>query len=309
MCYRVSYCLAGFTGRIHEKDIGELFVRRNAMVLRKLFAHKYMAISFTVLLLLLLAAVPIVRASSDMNSKSRPNAKPYYVALGDSLAFGYQPNHNINQGYVDDFFHEAQPHGMTTLANFACPYETSTSMIHGGCPYSWYVKYGHSGSQLDGAVSYITAHSGQVGTVTLDIGATDVVPDFSANCTVNSAKFNAHLAALDTNLKQTIMPKLHAAMTVNGKMTGNLLVMNYYNPYQNICPKLQPFIQTLNQHLAKDIGNLGTMVDVFAAFGGTKTPNPAICANTWICSSSKDVHPTVQGYQVIANAFERAAGY
>lgn len=289
-------------------------MRRNAMVLRKLFAHKYMAISFAVLLLLLLAAVPIVRANADNGVQLRAsalsaNAKPYYVALGDSLAFGYQPNRIMNQGYVDDFFHEAQSHGMTTLANFACPSETTTTMIHGGCAYSWYVKYAHSGSQLDGAVNYITAHAGQVGTVTLDIGATDMVTDVSANCAVNTAKFNTDLAILDANLKQTIMPRLHAALTVKGKMTGNLLVMNYYNPYQNICPHMSSYIQTLNQHIAKDVGNLGTIVDVFTAFGGTKTPNTAICANTWICSSSKDVHPNAQGYQAIARAFERAAGY
>src|SRR6185437_5964024 len=48
---------------------------------------------------------------------------------------------------------------------------------------------------------------------------------------------------------------------------------------------------------------------VFNAFGGATTPNPNLCTLTWICSSYGDIHPTDQGYQLIAQTFAAAAGY
>src|SRR6476660_1193982 len=41
--------------------------------------------------------------------------KPYYLALGDSYAWGYQPDGNYSAGYADDFFAFLQPKGTTTL--------------------------------------------------------------------------------------------------------------------------------------------------------------------------------------------------
>ncbi|HLQ29648.1 MAG TPA: hypothetical protein VK140_10500, partial [Ktedonobacteraceae bacterium] len=117
------------------------------------------------------------------------------------------------------------------------------------------------------------------------------------------------LATLDYNLSRIILPKLHAALTVNGQLTGDLVVMNYYDPYQNICPNSVPFTQLVNQHLANDVNGYGTMVDVFSAFGGATTPNPNICKYTWMCSIFTDIHATDRGYSVIASTFEQGTGY
>lgn len=43
--------------------------------------------------------------------------KTYYLALGDSLAYGHQPDFVDNQGYAQDFFATLQAHGTTTLVN------------------------------------------------------------------------------------------------------------------------------------------------------------------------------------------------
>src|SRR2546430_1542605 len=79
----------------------------------------------------------------------------YYLALGDSLAQGVQPNTRgasvvTNQGYVDDLYglYRAEVAGLQ-LAKLGCPGETTTTMIHGG------VCYPAGTSQLDRAVAFL----------------------------------------------------------------------------------------------------------------------------------------------------------
>jgi hypothetical protein len=118
--------------------------------------------------------------------------------------------------------------------------------------------------------------------------------------------FTTDLATLDTNLSQVILPSLHAALMVNGHLTGKLVMMNYYDPFQNICPNLVKYTKILNQHLAKDVQGFGDIVDVFRAFGGSATPNPHICKLTWMCAPpplGPNIHATTRGYQVIGETF------
>jgi hypothetical protein len=152
-------------------------------------------------------------------------------------------------------------------------------------------------------------NAGQVSPVTLDIGANDLLPDFNAKTCSVSSSFNTDLQMVDNNLANTILPQLKAALTVKGQVTGDLVMMNYYDPYQNICPQDVPYIQTINQHLANDVNGFGTIVDVFSAFGGANTPNKHICSYTWMCSIFHDIHATTTGYKVIASTFEQGTGY
>src|SRR5205823_4327720 len=56
-----------------------------------------------------------------------------YLALGDSLAFGYQPSGVFDQGYVQQL-HAMHPE--LALTNLGCPGETSQTLVAGGkCPY------------------------------------------------------------------------------------------------------------------------------------------------------------------------------
>jgi hypothetical protein len=86
--------------------------------------------------------------------------------------------------------------------------------------------------------------------------------------------------------------------------------MNYYDPYQNICPKTVPLTLRLNAVLTSDTKAFGfSIVNVFGAFGGAATPNPNICTYTWMCTPppvGPNIHPTDQGYSVIANTFAAA---
>ncbi len=195
------------------------------------------------------------------------------------------------------------------MANLGCYGETSFTFINFGCPVPFLRKYSYLGPQLNAALDYLHQHSGQVSPVTLHIGANDLVFDFDRETCTVSPNFLTDLQALDTNLTQTILPQLHAALVVKGQVTGDLVMLNYYDPFQNICPNTVSSFQTLNQHLASDVSGFGTIVNIFAAFGGSKTPNEKICTYTWMCTFFNDYHPTNDGYSAIATAFEKSTGY
>jgi len=231
--------------------------------------------------------------------------KQHYLALGNSLAFGFQPNGDFTHGYVPDLFQILQNEGTKDVKDLGCPGETSTTFINGGiCSYSPF------SSQLKAAVAFLQANAGKVSPVTLDIGANDVLHDTDPRtCAVNVSGFNADLATLDSNLTGTILPALLGALTVKDRVTGSIVMMNYYDPLQNFCPNTVPFTQTLNQHLAADVSGFGIIVDVFGAFGGATVPNPNICTYTWICTPpplGPDIHATDLGYSVIADTFAAA---
>lgn len=235
--------------------------------------------------------------------------KTTYLALGDSLAFGFQPNLNWNAGYASDFFQDLQSHGVKNYVNLACVGETTVTILTGDCPFSLLRKYPYTGSQLTAALDYLSQHAGYVSPVTLDIGANDMVQDInSTNCTI-SPHWSADLARMDSNLATIILPQLVAALTLNGRLTGDLFLINYYDPFQNICPNSIPYIQELNQHLANDAAGLAMLIDIFTPFGGTNSPDPQTCDLTWMCGTAQDIHPQDRGYNMITTILEQNTGY
>mgnify|MGYP001273140162 CR=1 FL=1 len=281
------------------------------MARRKVFRGLGIGAPVALLFVLVLVFAPTVFAGSRFfhRRSALMGPKTYYLALGDSLGFGYQPNFNWADGYASDFYSNLQHHGVAHYDNLACPGETSATMINGGCPYPYLRKYPYVSSQLQAALDYLKKHAGQVSPVTLDIGVNDLLPDFNTkDCSIH-AHWESDLAKIDHNLISVILPQLVAAMTVNGQMTGALLLMNYYDPYQNLCPATVAAIQELNAHLAADASGYATLVDIFTPFGGATTPDPNICSDTWMCSAFKDIHAMNAGYSVMASAFEQTSGY
>ncbi|HZS90489.1 MAG TPA: GDSL-type esterase/lipase family protein [Chloroflexota bacterium] len=233
--------------------------------------------------------------------------RQYYLALGDSLAYGYQPNGDYSHGYADDFFQYLKPLGTTTLVNMACPNETTVTFMNGNCPHQDMVKtsYGSSTSQLAAALAFIRAHPGQVSPVTINVGAQDILSDFDLkNCT-NTPSLYQDLPNAIANFK-SIMQQLKAAL--NG--TGDLITLTYYNPYAQQCTDLAPLGQQLNQPITDTARQDGVLLaDVFGAFGGIAAPNPKVCNLTWICSNPSTIDATTSGHALIAQALEAAVHY
>ena len=104
---------------------------------------------------------------------ARGGAPTYYLALGDSLAAGFQPGKGETPGYVGMLWRSVRKEQISSLElrNVGCSGETSGSLItgnHSPCHYA-------AGSQLNAAVDFLEAHVGEVAFVTIDIGANDIV--------------------------------------------------------------------------------------------------------------------------------------
>jgi len=250
----------------------------------------------------------------------------YYVALGDSLAQGVQPNASgasvkTRGGYPDQVYaalHRSHP--TLDLIKLGCPGETTVSMINGGI-----CRYG-SGSQLKAADAFLRQHRGQVRLVTLDIGANDPEacsgqPSFSqlAACAVKGVPSAVtHLA--------TIVKQLKAAAGPGVRIVG----MNYYLPalaeWRNglsghaVAWTAEKLAATFNGLLGRVYKKAGIRVaNVFGAFQtsdfadhGTNLPRNVtlLCRWTWECAAAPrgpNQHANQAGYQVIARQFLKAA--
>jgi lysophospholipase L1-like esterase len=274
-------------------------------------------------LLVGLIVVPAARPAGAA-SASVVAPKYYYLALGDSLAFGYQPNFDWSHGYAKYFYSNLQGHGAKAYVNYGCAGETAATFINGGCPYQNVLMLHnyYTGPQLTAALNFIKAHPGKISPVTIDIGANDVKSYVNTStCAVGS--YTSALQTFDGNF-QTILTKLASAL--NGQ--GTILVMNYYDPYQNTCPNTVALTQLFNQHIAADASAAATaqntlipVADVFSAFetfdafGNPVTPDPYLCGTngyagyTWTCSSYNDIHARDAGYSAIAQVFANTYGY
>jgi lysophospholipase L1-like esterase len=282
------------------------------------------------------AAVTAVVASSGSVRSDGAHAKAaaptYYLALGDSLSQGVQPDAagvsvETRYGYPDQVYAALRgDHPALQLVKLGCPGETTSTMISGGrCRY-------RGGSQLAAAVAFLNAHHGRVFLVTIDIGANDpeACGGQPALGTIASCVGTGIPAAV-TRLT-TIMAKLMAASGPGVRMVG----MTYYLPaladWRDGLPGhavawlAEKVAATYNQWLDRVYTNSGARVaDVFGAFhtadfakqgtspgAGTVPRNVALlCQWTWACAApprGPNQHANQAGYQVIARTFLQAAG-
>jgi len=252
----------------------------------------------------------------------------YYLALGDSLSQGVQPDPAgasvpTGQGYADRLYaalRRGDP-GLR-LVKLGCNGETTGTMIGGGgsCRYP-------AGSQLAAAVGFLRAHRGQVSLITMDIGANDpdsciTRPDIVRMATCVTRSFPETTANLTK-----IMYRLRAAAGDQVRIIG----MNYYVPAlaewrdgplgQAVARMSERVVAGYNQMLTAVYEAFGARVaDVFGAFHsadftgrvtvpgvGTVPRNvAAICQWTWECAlppRGPNVHARPAGYGVIARAF------
>jgi len=146
-----------------------------------------------------------------------------YLALGDSVAFGFQPGRGETNGYVGRLWRRIrQEIPALRLRNVSCPGETSRSMItgeHSRCHYA-------AGSQLDAAVSFLEAHPGEVAFITIDIGANDLV----ARCLDWDTGLLDKACVVDQRPRlQTRLTRIVDALTAAGPGVP-IVGMTYYNP-------------------------------------------------------------------------------
>lgn len=268
--------------------------------------------SFGFVFLLLLAAPAFAQQSAQ---------RPYYLALGDSLAIGIQPSFSgdipTNQGYADDLYAllRLRRPGIK-LAKLGCSGETSDSMVNGGvCSYA-------EGNQLNAALGFIETHN--VAIITLDIGGNDVDRCVNAAFEIDPTCLTKGLSNVSTYLPLIVGELRQAAPKTP------IVAMNYYDPFLAAW-KLGPAGQALAQEsLQATMGFNGELEAIYQAAGvpvadvakafkiddATNIPVLNLPLNvfleltwTWIGAPAPfgpDIHPNAAGYATIALAFAGA---
>lgn len=275
-------------------------------------------------------AVATAAAFAACSAPANTGPATYYLALGDSLSKGVQPNAagvsvETSQGYPDFAYARLRRvHPTLRLVRLGCPGETTETMRRGGvCPYP-------AGSQLAAAVAFLRAHRGHVVMVTIDIGANDPETCGSQPSLAKLASCIAQTPEAAANLT-AILASLHAAAGPGVRIVG----MNYYLPalaqWRN-GPLGQAFARVSARLAAAYNGLLNQaytragvdVADVFGAFETTDFGHPVtvpgigslprnvarICEWTWACAPpprGPNQHANSAGYRVIADEVLKTA--
>ncbi len=279
--------------------------------------------------LLLVLLVPSAGATGSWHGPPRPVARHMappttYLALGDSLAFGYSqakfnslyPNEEPSQydtGYVDDFGKVLKLFDPSLqTVNDGCPGETTESFIEGPCPYvaeGFPLHHPYSGgpstSQLADALSYLGAHPGSVNPITIDIGANDALGLIEGTCKLEPACIAAGAPATFAHIGANlglILGELRAAAP-----HAQIIVLGLYNPFGETISGGNLLTGELNEVIASVAAGVGArFADPLPVFNPPgPRERPTICLLTNMCTPLVDIHPTDLGYAVLGGLILR----
>jgi lysophospholipase L1-like esterase len=248
-----------------------------------------------------------------------------YLALGDSVAFGYVPPQAVPApDYLDPSSFVGYPEDVARalhipVSNASCPGETTASFYipgaqSNGCENSpgssvgyrtdfpLHVQY--AGTQMLYALRYLVTHR-NTRLVTIDIGANDVFlcQETTADHCASPAELQAALKKIEVNLAI-----IYALIRDVARYHGPLVALAYYSlDYAD--PTQVAGTEALNSAIASVTEKFGGKVaDGFAAFEG---PSAAFggspCAAGLLIKlpdGTCNIHPSAAGHQLLAQAIE-----
>jgi lysophospholipase L1-like esterase len=261
---------------------------------------------------------PTITAHTAINEGSS------YLALGDSVTFGYEesqvvpaPNYQDASsfiGYPEQFGAELH----VRVVNAACPGETSASLIDAtaqsnGCensPGGGNVGYrtlfplhvSYSGSQLDFAVGYLRTHH-DVRLVSLMIGANDffVCQETTADHCTSATELAATVASVSKNVAMIL-----SAIRYRAHYGGQIAIVNYYSlDYSSAADNASSAL--LNQ--TQDNAAAPFHVEIADGFGelqaaalhsGGSTCNAGLLTQLVGASTPCGIHPSYAGQTLLA---------
>jgi lysophospholipase L1-like esterase len=254
----------------------------------------------------LLAVAASLALSGTTAAGGQKGPQSYYLALGDSIAYGYQPGKGgrpgaFDTGYVDPFaarLRKLAP--KLTVVNYGCPGESSVTFTRGGCPWLRDGQKLHDpfrGAQLKAALSFLRAHEGQVSPITLTLWGNDLAP-LSAKGKGAPKAIASFASRLDSILEQ-----LRSAAP-----TAEIIVTGAWNPEVDQFKKTESLYRSLDAAIARTAAasqaRVAKMYKVFNPPGNIRR----VCALSYICAKG-DPHPNDAGYRAMADAFFVASGY
>jgi lysophospholipase L1-like esterase len=287
-------------------------------------------------LLALTAAVPVVAviaAASAVKTSAGPvngsDKNGTYLALGDSVAFGYvPPNAAPAPNYFDPHSFVGYPEYLAQrlnerVSNAACPGETTASLLvagvqSNGCEnspgspvgyrtlYPLHVQY--QGTQMDYALHYLAVHH-HTRLVTIDIGANDAF--LCQETTPDHCSSAAELAGVASEIAGNLRTIFHDLRDVAGYQ-GPIVVLTYYSlSYSNAAAIAgAQFLDSVLTNVTT--ANGGIVADGFAAFQG-----PSLAFGGDPCAAGLliklpdgtcNIHPSPAGQRLLAAAIAQAIG-
>jgi lysophospholipase L1-like esterase len=248
-----------------------------------------------------------------------------YLALGDSVAFGYVPPQAVPApNYLDPSSFVGYPEDVARalhipVSNASCPGETTASFYipraqSNGCENSpgssvgyrtefpLHVQY--AGTQMLYALRYLATHR-NTRLVTIDIGANDVFlcQETTADACASPAELQAALKKIQVNLAIIYALIRHVA-----RYHGPLVALTYYSlDYAD--PTQVAGTEALNSAIASVTEKFGGKVaDGFAAFEGpSEASGGSPCAAGLLIKlpdGTCNIHPSPEGHQLLAQAIE-----
>ena len=254
------------------------------------------------------------------------SAKGTYLALGDSVAFGYVPPEAVPPpNYHDASSFIGYPEDVSRalhlrVANASCPGETTASLfirgvVSNGCENSPGSSTGYrtqfplhvfyKGTQLRFALRYLLRHP-HTRLVTINIGANDVF--LCQETTKDHCTSQKELQGVLKEIKQNLAT-IYSKIRHVAHYRGPLVALTYYSlSYSD--PSAVAGVELLNSVIAsvtKAFG--GKVADGFAAFEG-----PSMAAGGSPCKAGLliklpdgtcNIHPSPAGHLLLAKAIEK----
>ena len=278
--------------------------------------------------------VPAATGVASATTPASPGSNGTYLALGDSVAFGYVPPEAVpTPNYTDPTSFIAYPTDAAQelgleVTNAACPGETTASMVTAGAqsngcenapgsPTGYRTLYplhaAYQGTQLAYALSYL-ANNPQTRLVTINIGANDyfLCQETTADQCASSAEINGLIAQITQDLGSILGQIRNVA-----HYQGRLVLVTYYSlSYSD--PTQAALVKSLDSVLAGIATRYrGLVADGYAAFQG-----PSAAAGGSPCAAGLlvklpdgtcNIHPSPAGHLLLAGAITKAvstdAGY
>jgi hypothetical protein len=252
----------------------------------------------------------VVAATLAVLGGSRPISSPpaaYYLALGESIAYGIQPGKMaanlppsaFRTGYVDLFagrLRKLAP--KIRVVNYGCPGESARTFIAGGCPWLLDGRKLHDafrGTQLHAALAFLRAHPGRVSPITLTLWGNDV-NDLSQACGDKLAcvrRYLPHALAVFSSRFGSILRQVRAAapnaeIIVTGVYDGNVAGFAVTDPLY------RELDSTLAARAAASQAYFADTFPIFNPQGDPAREKARICALTFICSThgATGIRPT-----------------
>ena len=273
----------------------------------------------------LMIALAMPAAAADEPTTGGDAGTTWYLALGDSVAAGWQPigaeenDHMTRAGYADQLWLMARgQYPDLRFLNLACPGEDTQTirLDNGRCAYE-------HGSQLAEALAFIEAHRDELAFITIDLGFNDFP------CTDGLTCLFPGIENIEARLPG-VLAELQAAAP-----DTPIVGMNIYDPYLTLwleedtrvlAGQSVVAIQLINEALGRVYADAGIPVaDVESAFHmddwETRVPMAGygevplnlalLCERSWQCHPpplGPDRHPNTLGFRVMAEAFARELG-